>query len=379
VLRDHFPIFENKVFINSCSKGALSHEVKKAYSDYLNDWQVIGSPWELWVEKQEATRNIFADLINAAPGEVAITTSASTAVSNLTTALDYNQRSKIVVTDFEFPTVPQIWHAQEARGADVVHVPERDGRIPLELIEAAIDENTALVAITHVCYRNGAKQDVDAIVDIAHRKGALVLLDAYQSLGTMPIDVKALGVDFLIGGALKYLLGSSGLAFLYVRQDLVEGLKPTTTGWFAQEDIFALDIYAHVPANSARRFEAGTPSVPNLYAGLAGLEIIRSLGFDRIEAHVRELTAAIKERAHEAGFNLTTPFSPDEHGALIAIKAMQVEELVAKLAEDDIIVSSRDGNLRISPHFYNTLEDVDRLFTGLAKQRKFLMVDMVTL
>lgn len=379
MLRDHFPIFKSKVFINSCSKGALSHEVKEAYHAYLNDWEVLGSPWELWVEKLEATRGTFADLINAAPGEVAITTSASTAVSNLTSALDFNKRDKIVVTDFEFPTVPQVLHAQEARGAKVVHVPEREGRIPLEFIEAAIDENTALVAVTHVCYHNGAKQDVKAIVDIAHRKGALVLLDAYQSLGSMPIDVKALGVDFLVGGALKYLLGSSGLAFLYARQDLIEGLEPTTTGWFAQEDIFALDIHAHVPARTARRFEAGTPSVPNLYAGLAGLNLIHSLGPGRIEAHVRELTGAIKERAREAGFNLTTPFAPDEHGALIALKAEQVEELVANLAGDDIIVSSRAGNLRISPHFYNTLEDVDRLFTALAKHQRFLVSHTATL
>ena len=371
-LRDHFPIFERRAFINSCSKGALSREVEAAYHTYLSDWETLGSPWELWVEKLEATRQAFATLIHAQPDEVAISSSVSTLVSALASALDFGARPRVVVSDFEFPTIGQVWHAQERRGAQVVHVPERDGVLPLEHFEELIDDRTALVAVTHVSYRHGAKQDIAAIVEIARRHGALVMLDAYQSLGTLGLDVTALGVDLLVGGALKYLLGSSGLAFLYARQDLAD-LTPTSTGWFAQEDIFAMDGRHHRPAREARRFETGTPPVPNLYAALAGLELIASLGTDAIEAHLRQLTGALKHALGDRSFKLATPTDPELHGAMIAVKALAAEELVDRLAMDGIVVSSRAGNLRVSPHFYNNLGDIDRLIDGLDRHQQLLV------
>ena len=370
MLREHFPIFETKTYLNSCSKGALSLEVKRAYEEYLQDWETLGSPWELWVGKLEEARAAFAKLINAKPDEIAVTTSVSAAVSALASAFDFGgERNRVVVSDFEFPTVAQIWHAQAARGAKVVHVPEEDGVIPLEHFTSRIDERTALVSSAHVCYRNGARQDAKAVTELAHERGALSLLDAYQSLGTMPIDVKALGVDVLVGGALKYLLGSSGLAFMYVREDLIERLEPSTTGWFAQADVMALDIYAHDPSGSARRFESGTPPNPNLYAGLAGLELVQSVGTEAIAAHLRELTDALKKGARERGFCVATP---DEHGAMVAIKVRNAEAQVKKLAEKGVVVSSRDGNVRVSPHFYNTLEDVARLLEGLGSSDETL-------
>ena len=370
MLRDHFPIFETKTYLNSCSKGALSLEVKAAYEEYLQDWETLGSPWELWVGKLEEARAVFADFINAKPIEVAVTTSVSAAVSALASALDFSgERNRVVVSDFEFPTVAQIWHAQAPRGAQVVHIPEENGMIPLAHYASRVDERTALVSFAHVCYRNGAMQDVKAVTELAHRRGALVLLDAYQSLGTMPIDAKALGVDVLVGGALKYLLGSSGLAFMYMREELIEKLEPTTTGWFAQADIMALDIYAHDPSSSARRFESGTPPNPNLYAGLAGLKLVQSVGADAIAAHLRELTDALKGGARERGFCVATP---DEHGAMVAVKVRDAEAQVAKLAERGVIVSSRDGNVRVSPHFYNTLEDVTRLLDALGSSDETL-------
>ena len=362
MLRDHFPIFETKTYLNSCSKGALSTEVKAAYEQYLQDWETLGSPWELWVGKLEQTRTAFANLVNAHPDEIAVVTSVSAAVSALASALDFHsERNRVVVSDFEFPTVAHVWHAQAARGAEVVHVPEEVGVIPLEHYADRIDERTALVSLAQVCYRNGARQDAKAVTEMAHRHGALALLDAYQSLGTMPIDVKALGVDVLVGGSLKYLLGSAGLAFMYVREGLA--LEPTATGWFAQSDIMALDIYAHAPSKSARRFESGTPPNPNLYAGLAGLELVQSVGTEAVAAHLREITDALKNGARERGWRLTTP---NDHGALVALKSPAVETLVGKLAEKNVIVSSRDGNLRVSPHLYNTLEDVNYLLDCLA-------------
>ena len=373
-LRERFPIFKNKTYLNSCSQGALSIDVQLAYAQYLRDWEEQGSPWELWVEKLEATRHAFAGLINALPDEVAVTGSVSYSVSSLISALDFSgDRRKIVVSDFEFPTIGQNAHAQEGQGVKVVHVHNAGNSIPLERFADAIDEQTKLVAITHVCYRNGVMLDVPAIVELAHRKGALVLLDAYQSLGTLPIDVKALGVDFLVGGTLKYLLASSGQAYLYVRKDLLPTLDPTAVGWFTQANIFAMDNSAHTPAPNARKFEAGSPPVPNLYATLAGIKVVQQVGPANIRREVLTWTNAIKEGAMRRGWNLVSPVDPDRHGALVTLRSHKVDLLVKWLAADDIIVSSRDDNLRISPHFYNNMQDVNRLIDGLTKHKQLLV------
>ena len=372
--RRRFPILQSKVYLNSCSKGALSLDVRRAYEQYLDDWEQLGSPWELWVNKLEQVRALFGSLISAGTEEIAVATSVSQAVSSLASAIDFGGlRSKIVVDDFAFPAVAQIWHAQAARGAQVVHVPAAGSSIPLSRYEELIDERTALVSLAHVCYRNGVKQDAAAIAEIAHRKGALVLLDAYQSLGAEPVDAKALNVDLLVGGDLKYLLGSTGVAWLYARKELLSSLFPTSGGWFTQANIFAMDIYHHTPSPSARRFEAGTPPVPSLYAASAGLQIIREIGLPAIAAQIRTLTDAIKSSAMRRGFRLATPADPAGHGPLIAIRAHRVDLLVKRLEQQGIITSSRDGNLRVSPHFYNTVADVDRLFAALDTQRDLLV------
>ncbi len=373
-LRERFPLLRHKTYLNSCSKGVLSVDVRQAYEAYLRDWDEKGSPWEYWVERMEAARHAFASLINAAPDEVAVVTSVSHAVSALASALDFSgERNKVVVSDFEFPTVAQIWHAQEKRGAQVVHVPAAGNWIPAERFAEAIDERTLLVAVTHVSFRTGARLEIPEIVRLAHAKGALVLLDSYQALGTFPIDVKALGVDFLTGGVLKYLLGSSGLAYLYVRRELIPYLEPTFVGWFAQADIFAMDIYAHRPAPSARRFEAGTPPVPNIYAAIAGIKLVQSVGLETIEAHLREITGAIKEGSMQRGYNLVTPANPAKHGALITLRSHKADLLVKLLERDGVITSSRGDNLRISPHFYNDLDDVDRLMDCLEQHKELLV------
>ncbi len=372
--RSRFPIFQHKVYLNSCSQGALSLEVQEAYQTYLRDWDEKGSPWEVWVERGEAARHAFAGLVNAEPDEVAVCASVSAGVSALASALDFSsERNTVVMSDFEFPTIGQIWHAQERRGARVVHVPAAGNIIPTERFAEAIDERTKIVSITHVCFRNGSRLDVPAIVELAHQKGALVLLDSYQALGTFPIDVKALKVDFLAGGTLKYLLASAGLAYLYVRKELIPTLQPTSIGWFSQANIFAMDIYAHTPSPTARRFESGTPPVPNIYAGLAGIKLIQSIGLEKIEAHLRELTGAIKEGAMRRGFNLVSPVNPARHGALITLRSHKVDLLVKRLEAGGIITSSRDNNLRISPHFYNNLADVSRLLDCLTQHRELLV------
>ncbi len=373
-LRERFPLLKSKTYLNSCSQGALSIDVRNAYETYLLDWDEHGSPWELWVERMESARNAFASLIGAQADEVAVVTSVSHAVSALASALDFRgDRNKVVISDYEFPTIAQIWHAQERRGAQVVHVPVAGNDIPLSRFAEAIDDRTLLVSITHVSFRTGTRLRVPEIIKLAHSKGAMVLLDSYQALGTFPVNALALGVDFLTSGVLKYLLSSAGLAYLYVQKSLISRLHPTAIGWFSQEDIFAMDVSGHKPSPTARRFEAGTPPVPNIYAALAGMRLIQAVGLDRIRDHLREITGAIKEGAMRRGYNLVTPVDPKRHGALITLRSHKADLLVRLLKEDGVITSNRDDNLRISPHFYNNLADVDRLIDCLDKHQELLV------
>jgi selenocysteine lyase/cysteine desulfurase len=256
----------------------------------------------------------------------------------------------------------------------VVHVPEAgDATIPLEHFDAVVDEETALVAVAHVCYRNGSRVDVEGVVRLAHERGAFVLLDAYQAAGAIPIDVRALGVDFLAAGTVKYLLGSAGLGFLYCRSDLVERILPTATGWFADEDIFKMDIHDYSPSPTARRFEAGTPPIPNIYAGIAGIELVREIGIAETEEHVRGLTALLIEGVEELGGRVVTPGAPAKRGPLVAIASSDEHALVATLEAEGIVASSRDGNLRVSPHCYNSAEDIAAVLSALERHRDLLV------
>ncbi len=374
-IRHRFPIFERRTYINSCSQGALSDAVRSAYDDYLRDWDDRGAPWDYWLEQTERARGAFAALVGAERGEIAVTTSLSAGVSALASAFPLDaERKRIVLSDFEFPTVGQIWHAQELRGAQVEHVLQRSGEatIPLERFDEAIDERTALVAITHVCYRNGAMLDVPGIVRLAHERGALVLLDAYQSLGTLPLDVRSLDVDFLASGVLKYLLGSAGLGFLYCRRDLVERLLPTQTGWLADEDVFAMNHRRYSPSHTASRFESGTPPIPSIYAGVAGMELMQEIGIAETREHVQALNDRLTEGVDGLGGRVVTPREHDRRGALVCIASSDPEALVAALAQDGVVTSSRDGNLRVSAHCYNTAADVDAVLAGLARRRDLL-------
>ena len=373
-IRHRFPVFEQRVYINSCSQGALSDSVRAAYDRYLADWDEHGAPWEYWVEQLEAVRGSISRLVNADEDEIAVTTSVSAGVSALASGLRFGEgRDKVVVSDFEFPTIGQIWHAQERRGVRVEHVPaEADGTIPLERFEAAIDEQTALVAVTNVCFRNGSRLDVEAVTRLAHERGALVLVDAYQTVGSLPVDVRAIGCDFLVAGVLKYLLGSAGLGFLYCRRELVQGIEPTATGWFADRDIFEMDIHDYSPAPTARRFEAGTPPIPPIYAGIAGIELMQEIGIAETEAHVRELNAILHDGLEELGAKTVTPRAREQSGALVCVASTDVNALVAVLADEGIVTSSRDNNLRISAHCYNTAEDVATVLGTLARNRGLL-------
>jgi selenocysteine lyase/cysteine desulfurase len=367
-LRKEFPLLERKTYLNSGSYCALAKRVKAAFEAYMDERLMVGANWDVWITKNEAVRALVAQLLHAVPDEIAVTASVSAGLNALASAFDFTgPRNKVVISDFEFPTNAQIWHAQESRGAQVVHVPRAaDSYIPLEMFERAIDERTQLVAITHVCFRNGAKLDIPGIVRLARAKGARVLLDCYQSVGSLDIDVQALDVDFAVGGMLKYLLGTAGIGFLYARGTLVKSLLPTNSGWFAQADIAAMDISANRPAMSARRFEAGTPAVVNCYAAEAGLKVLLDVGTAAIEKRIMALTRLCMEKMHEIGWPSITPSENARRGATVAVAARGSADVCAQLMKRDIVTSFRDDNVRASFHYYNNEDDV-AAFTAAMK------------
>ena len=370
-LRRRFPVLERKTYLNSGSYCALADSVRAAINAYMDERLEVGANWDVWVMKNEAVRRAMAAVLRAAPEEIAVTASASAGLNALASALTFGApRNKVVVSDFEFPTNAQIWHAQEPRGARIVHVPKSaDGYIPLESFARLIDSQTCLVAVTQVCFRNGARLDIPGIVRLAHERGARVLLDCYQAVGGLTVDVKQLDVDFAVGGMLKYLLGTAGIGFLYVRGSLIPALTPTHSGWFGQEDIFAMDITGNKPAASARRFEAGTPAVVNCYAAEAGLKIILEVGTDAIEERVRALTRRCLEGLESIDWPSCTPREDVRRGPMVCVRARDVAQLTAALLAQDIVVSCRDDNLRATVHFYNSEDDIDRLLAALAASR----------
>jgi selenocysteine lyase/cysteine desulfurase len=370
-LRKEFPVLRRKTYLNSGSYGALSNDVKAAFEAYLQHRLEMGAHWEAWIAKYESVRALTATLLHAAPDEIAVTASVSAGLNALASAFDFSgPRNRVVVSDFEFPTNAQIWHAQAPRGARVVHVPPAaDGYIPLENFAEIIDEQTQLVAITHVCYRNGAKLDIPGIVRLAHAKGAKVLLDCYQSVGSLDIDVKALDVDFAAGGMVKYLLGTAGIGFLYVRDSLIQSLVPTSSGWFAQAEVAAMDITANRPAPNARRFEAGTPAVVNAYAAEAGLKFLLAVGTPAVEKRNYALTGHCMRRLQEIGWPSITPTQNERRGATIAVPSADCGGLSAELMNRDIVISHRDGNVRASFHFYNDEDDVETFVAAMKDLR----------
>jgi selenocysteine lyase/cysteine desulfurase len=355
-IRSRFSIFARKIYLNSCSQGPLSDAVQAGLEDFMASWHEHGSPWDLWVTRYEEARTAFAYFINASPDEVAIVTSVSAGINGIASALNFRERKRIVMGEFEFPTMGHVWLGQRVRGAEVQFVSAEGNCIPAANYEKMIDRNTCLVPLTHICFKNGFRSEVNAITQIAHRSGALVMLDDYQDCGTRPVDVKALDLDFYVTGTLKYLLGPPGLAFMYVRKELISSLVPTVTGWFGQANPFAYDPKLFDLPPTARRFESGSPSVPNVYAALPGLQLLQEIGMENVAGHIKTLTQSLLSCAHDIGIRAKTP--AESVGPLVVLQCKDSTLLVEKLAESDIVASNRHDGLRISLHVYNTMDDV---------------------
>ena len=371
-IRSRFKIFQSKIYLNTCSQGALSDAVESGFHEYIATWHAQGSPWETWVERYEETRTAFANFIHASPDEVAIVTSVSAGINGIASALSFRERSKVVMGEFEFPTMGQVWLGQRVRGAEVQFAKAQDNSIPAAAYEKLIDRDTLIVPLTHVCFKNGFRTDVSAVTQMAHSAGALVMLDDYQDCGTRAVDVKAMNLDFYLTGTLKYLLGPPGLAFLYVRRELIPSLTPTVTGWFGQANPFAYNPQHFELSPTARRFESGSPSVPNVYGAIRGFQMLEEIGMEQVAGQVESLTQALLSRTRELGILTKTP--TESTGPLVVLQCKDSTQLLQRLAQHNIIASNRFDGLRISFHVYNTVDDVNVVADVLKKNMHLLAV-----
>jgi selenocysteine lyase/cysteine desulfurase len=366
--RKEFPILQRKTYLNSCSLGALSTRSMAGMARFQELWNEYGAAawYKLWLGEIAEVREKFARLIGAQPHEVAIAPNVSAALSEIATGLDMGERNRVVMADLDFPTLAYQWMAKQRLGIEITFVESPDQMtVPTDQLLAAIDERTGLVATSRVFYLSGYIQDIAAVTRHAHQQGALVLVDDYQGTGQIPLDVKKLDVDFLVTGTLKWLMGGPGLAFIYVREDLIPRLRPSVTGWWGSRDMFEFRTGVFEYRDDAQRLEAGTPAVAPIFAANAALDIVLEIGVERIRERTRWLADDLVRRIQERGWTLLSPTDGAVRSSIVMLGMARPDELVDGLKQRGIIVDSRPGRLRISPHFYNTVEENELIMTAL--------------
>ena len=363
--RAEFPILQTTTYMISNSLGAMPRGVYDSMQAYGDIWATRGvRAWEekWWMMAREVGDEIGA-IMNAEPGSVSLHLNVTSCQAVVASCFDFSgKRNKVVYSDMNFPSIMYFWEGQRARGARVHMVRTEDGvHVPTEKLIEAIDEETLLVPISHVVFRSSYIKDVKAIVEKAHRVGALVVLDCFQSMGNVPVDVQALDVDFCVGGVLKWLCGGAGTSYLYVRPDHGKKLQPGFTGWFAHENPFAFEIGANKYGEAPFRFMQGTSNVPGFYTAMPGLKIIREAGVDRIRAKSKKMTTRLIELADQRGWRVNAPRNPEQRGGTVAIDMPNAKEVCQELLRRDVLVDYRPrAGVRFSPHFYNTMDEIDR-------------------
>ena len=369
--RGEFPIFRDSVYLNTCSLGALGERSRRKVAEFLDIWQSRGAAawYDVWWEALTDLRARYGRVVNAAPGEIALAPSISVALSAIAESVDYRRRPKVVITSLDFPTVAYQWLAKAREGVELVIVESPDRvSVPVDAIARAVDDRTALVVTSHVYFTSGAIQDIKRVAAAAHEHGALCLIDAYQSVGQIPVDVRDTGVDALVAGGLKWLLGGPGIVFLYLREAVARRLEPAISGWFGQRDQFAFDPRTLTFHDDTRRFELGTPSLAAVYAQLGGLEYIEEIGISTIREATAALTEDLIARARAAGFHPKIAAEPQQRSAIVMIPMPDPAGSVRHLAAGGIIADSRPGHVRLSPFFYNSQDDNVRATERLAAQ-----------
>lgn len=370
--REEFAVAQRKAYLISASLGPVSGRSKRYLQEYVDAWEEMGAPEPVWFERIfpriRLVKEIYGNLVGADPDELAITTNVTLALSSILSCLDLSgERNRVVLTELDFPTNGHVSLAQRNRGARVLFLKSEDGlTVPTEAFADAIDERTALVIINRVLYRSSALQDAKEICRIARAAGAWSVIDDFHGAGIVPIDVHDVGCDFHTTGVLKWLCGGPGLAFLYARRDLIPTLEPSIAGWWSQREPFAFRTTELEYHPSARRLETGTHPAPIPFIAQGGLEIISEVTPDRIRARQHELQEHLMSRADAADLPVRTPRDPAARGGVVNIGVgEQAEKIAQALYERDICVDSRGDGIRVSPHFFNTEEDIDRLFDAL--------------
>lgn len=370
--RGEFPILERTTYLISNSLGAMPRAVHAEMRAYADSWGERGvRAWEEgWWEMAVSVGDRVAPLLGARPGEISLHQNVTITQAVIASCFDFRgPRNKIVLTDLEFPSVQYFYHEQRRNGARVATIPSADGiRLPLEKFLAAIDETTLLVPISLVLFRSSFLVDARAIIERAHRMGAYVILDCFQATGTVPVDVRALGADFAVGGVLKWLCGGPGVAYLYVREDLRARLRPALTGWLAHQRPFGFEPGPIDAREDSYRYLNGTPHVPALYACRPGLDIVHRAGVPAIREKSLRMTARIIAAAGERGWPVNTSAEPAERGGTVSVDCPHAAEVSRELIAREILVDWRPhAGIRLSPHFYNREEESDLAIQQMAE------------
>ena len=362
--RGEFPILDRTTYMISNSLGAMPRRVYDEMRAYADSWAERGvRAWEeSWWEMATRVGDKIAPLIGARAGEISLHQNVTLTQAVISSCFDFHgPRNKVVMVELEFPSIQYFYHEQRRHGARVEVVPTPDHiRIDLDKLLAAIDETTLLVPISQVLFRSSFIVDARAIIERAHRVGAHVILDAFQATGAIPLDVRSLGVDFAVGGVLKWLCGGPGVAYLYVREDLRGKLRPSLTGWMAHERPFAFETGAIDAREDSFRYMNGTPHIPALFACQPGLDILNEVGIQAVREKSRGLTARLMDGARSRGWRVNTPENAAERAGTVSVECPHAYEVCRELLARDILVDYRPkAGVRISPHFYNREEECD--------------------
>jgi selenocysteine lyase/cysteine desulfurase len=364
--RREFPLLQTRTYLNSCSLGALSNRSMGYLGEYQALWNTMGaSAWyELWMGRIGNLLDQVATLWHAQRNEVALSPSVSAAVAAVASAVDYSKRNKVVVADLDFPTLVYQWLARN--DVEVVRVPSGDGvGVDPGLWAKYVDERTAVVATSHVFYGTGYVQDLAPIRDAARAAGALFLVDGYQAAGQIDVNPREIGADVYVAGPLKWLLGGPGLAFLWVRSEVIGTLRPTVTSWFGAANQFAFRADELEYRDDAGRFSLGTPAIPTVYTALGGLEIFAQAGPPKIYERVKALTEDLVGRLNDGGCELKAARDAARRSGIILVRHEDAPGAVNRLALRGIVVDHRAGYVRVSPHFYNTVAENEAFVAAL--------------
>ena len=368
--RAEFPILDTCTYLVSHSLGAMPKRAREYLTRFADEWDRRGvRAWhEGWWEMGRETGNLLAPILGAAANTITMHQNVTIAQATVASCFSFEgMRRKIVLQDLDFPTNHYLFEGFRRYGAEIVCVRSDDAiRAPMDRLLEAIDERTVLVPLSLVLFRSACLQDVRPIVEKAHRVGARVVLDVYQAAGAIPIDLATLGVDFAVGGSVKWLCGGPGAGYLYVRPDLIGTLRPSMVGWAGHTSPFGFETGAIRYADGIERFQSGTPNVPALYAARAGYEVVAEVGVPAIRARSLRLTGRLLDAARQHNWRLNTPTADQERGGSVVIDVPDGAHVTDQLLRQDVIVDYRPGaGIRFAPHFYNSEEDVDRAIRTL--------------